>query len=79
MSLLRPILLRAMPCASRPFHSASVLAFRSTGIKAILPAGPQVIQGGVNDPIILPDPNAAHGSYHWVRFSSRITSDAIDI
>jgi len=31
----------------------------------ILPAGPQVIQGGVNDPAPVPKPDPLHGSYHW--------------
>jgi len=33
--------------------------------RKILPPGPQVIQGGVNDPAPVPKPNPLHGSYHW--------------
>ncbi|KAI4224618.1 MAG: hypothetical protein L6R36_004537 [Xanthoria steineri] len=33
---------------------------------AILPPGPQVIEGGVNDPAPVPPPSPTHGSYHWV-------------
>jgi succinate dehydrogenase (ubiquinone) membrane anchor subunit len=31
----------------------------------ILPAGPQIIKGGVNDPAPIPKANPLHGSYHW--------------
>jgi len=41
----------------RPFHASSK--------RAILPAEPQHITGGVNDPAPVPEPNPAHGSYHW--------------
>ncbi|KAM5355356.1 hypothetical protein ACJ41O_002002 [Fusarium nematophilum] len=43
-----------------------VAAFHnSTRRSAILPPGPQRIEGGVNDPAPIPEPSATHGSYHW--------------
>ncbi|KAL2754972.1 hypothetical protein ACRALDRAFT_1064712 [Sodiomyces alcalophilus JCM 7366] len=40
-------------------------AFHTTSKRDLLPPPPQVIQGGVNDPAPVPDPNPSHGSYHW--------------
>lgn len=53
------------PLAVSRFHNGSMLQFKPSPPRSLLPPGPQVIQGTVNDPIILPDPSAAHGSYHW--------------
>lgn len=39
--------------------------FSTTAQKHILPAGPQIIKGGVNDPAPIPKPSSVHGSYHW--------------
>jgi hypothetical protein len=39
--------------------------FSTSPQRNILPAGPQVIKGGVNDPAPVPKPNPLHGSYHW--------------
>ena len=41
-------------------------AFHSTAQRRILPPGPQVIRGGVNDPAPVPPPHPTEGSYHWV-------------
>ncbi|KAF5022330.1 hypothetical protein F66182_5617 [Fusarium sp. NRRL 66182] len=47
-------------------QAKGVAAFHNTTRRsAILPPGPQRIEGGVNDPAPIPEPNAAHGSYHW--------------
>lgn len=40
-------------------------AFHSSSPKAILPPGPQVIDGTANDPAPVPKPSPTHGSYHW--------------
>ena len=40
-----------------PFHTSSR--------QAILPPGPQVIDGTANDPAPVPKPSPTHGSYHW--------------
>ncbi|KAG9255883.1 CybS-domain-containing protein [Emericellopsis atlantica] len=71
-SLMRPTtLLRQTALASRSAAFARPAAVRAAAFQtssrksAILPAGPQVIQGGVNDPAPIPTPSAAHGSYHW--------------
>lgn len=40
-------------------------AFQTTAQRAILPPLPQRIPGGVNEAAHVPDPEPAHGSYHW--------------
>ncbi|KAL2675338.1 hypothetical protein Neosp_011522 [[Neocosmospora] mangrovei] len=77
-SIVRPSLLRQTALASRWAAAPSVAtrgalmkpmgvaAFHNSARRsAILPPGPQRIQGGVNDPAPVPEPSAAHGSYHW--------------
>ncbi|KAK1731844.1 hypothetical protein CaCOL14_009027 [Colletotrichum acutatum] len=75
-SIVRPTLLRQTATAARmaqvtPIRSAfvknssRVAAFHTTAKRDLLPVGPQVIQGGVNDPAPVPPPSPAHGSYHW--------------
>jgi succinate dehydrogenase (ubiquinone) membrane anchor subunit len=39
--------------------------FSTSSQKKILPPGPQVIDGGVNDPAPVPHASPIHGSYHW--------------
>lgn len=39
--------------------------FQTSAARHILPPLPQVIKGGVNDPVTTPTPHPAHGSYHW--------------
>jgi len=39
--------------------------FSTTASRKILPPGPQVIEGGVNDPAPVPKPDPLHGAYHW--------------
>lgn len=39
--------------------------FSTSSQKKIMPPGPQVIQGGINDPAPVPHPSPIHGSYHW--------------
>ncbi|KAL7273773.1 membrane anchor subunit of succinate dehydrogenase, Sdh4 [Rhizina undulata] len=70
------IIARPTPSAAA-FHKPSHIAYRQSFVKhraaafhtskslKILPAGPQVIEGTVNDAAKVPEPNAAHGSYHW--------------
>lgn len=43
-----------------------VAGFSTTTTNRLLPAGPQVIKGGVNDPAEVPEPHPTHGSYHWI-------------
>ncbi|KAH8655184.1 CybS-domain-containing protein [Xylariales sp. PMI_506] len=76
-SLARPMLLRqtALATASRQglptFRSAilkdttRVSAFHASSRKNLLPPGPQVIKGTVNDAAPVPPPSPSHGSYHW--------------
>ena len=40
-------------------------AFQTTPVRALLPPLPQRIEGGVNDPVAVPEPEPSHGSYHW--------------
>ncbi|KAF5252984.1 hypothetical protein FANTH_2071 [Fusarium anthophilum] len=55
-----------MPMSSIRSQLKGVAAFHNTARRsAILPPGPQRIEGGVNDPAPVPEPNSAHGSYHW--------------
>ncbi|EHK25134.1 uncharacterized protein TRIVIDRAFT_54691 [Trichoderma virens Gv29-8] len=65
-SIVRPSLLRqtalAARCAKPAFRSNAIKAsafHTSTQRSAILPPGP------LNDPVPIPNPSAAHGSYHW--------------
>ncbi|KAI2638399.1 mitochondrial succinate dehydrogenase cytochrome b560 subunit D [Xylaria nigripes] len=54
-----------------PFQSAIsknaglVAAFHASSPRSLLPPGPQVIKGTVNDAVPVPDPAPTHGSYHW--------------
>ncbi|TRX91514.1 hypothetical protein FHL15_007519 [Xylaria flabelliformis] len=42
-----------------------VAAFHASSRRSLLPPGPQVIKGTVNDAVPIPDPKPTHGSYHW--------------
>ncbi|KAI0204409.1 mitochondrial succinate dehydrogenase cytochrome b560 subunit D [Astrocystis sublimbata] len=42
-----------------------VAAFHASSPRSLLPPGPQVIKGTVNDAAPVPDPSPTHGSYHW--------------
>ncbi|KAH0610002.1 uncharacterized protein H6S33_012548 [Morchella sextelata] len=42
-----------------------IAAFHTSKSLSILPAGPQVIEGTINDAAPVPEPNPSHGSYHW--------------
>ncbi|KAK7913829.1 hypothetical protein PG985_011532 [Apiospora marii] len=46
--------------------STRCAAFHTSSRRSLLPPGPQVIKGGVNDPAPVPEPSPTHGSYHWV-------------
>ncbi|OTB05728.1 hypothetical protein M426DRAFT_319709 [Hypoxylon sp. CI-4A] len=45
--------------------AARVAAFHASSRRSLLPPGPQVIKGSVNDPAYVPEPSPTHGSYHW--------------
>ncbi|KJZ71623.1 Succinate dehydrogenase cytochrome b small subunit [Hirsutella minnesotensis 3608] len=69
-SMMRSSLLRQSAFASRGAFAKQpalrIAALHSSSRRsAILPPGPQRIEGGVNDPAPIPEPSAAHGSYHW--------------
>ncbi|KAF1831312.1 mitochondrial inner membrane protein [Decorospora gaudefroyi] len=57
---LRPAFQRA----SIP-QSTRIAAFHATQRNQLLPALPQKVVGTTNDPTPVPDPDYAHGSYHW--------------
>jgi len=40
-------------------------AFQTTAHRSILTPLPEKIKGTVNDQVVLPPPEPAHGSYHW--------------
>ncbi|KAI0388414.1 CybS protein [Xylariaceae sp. FL0594] len=46
-------------------NAARVAAFHASSRRSLLPPGPQVIKGTVNDAVPVPDPKPSHGSYHW--------------
>ena len=53
---------------SQPSILASVprfAPFSTSTHKKIMPPGPQVVDGGINDPAPVPKPSPIHGSYHW--------------
>ncbi|KAJ4292697.1 membrane anchor subunit of succinate dehydrogenase, Sdh4 [Kalmusia sp. IMI 367209] len=57
---LRPAFARsAMPKSTR------IAAFHATQRQQILPPLPQKIEGTLNQPVPVPTPDYAHGSYHW--------------
>jgi succinate dehydrogenase (ubiquinone) membrane anchor subunit len=53
------------PIAVLILHRSSIAAFHASARTAILPPGPQVIDGTANDPAPVPPPSPTHGSYHW--------------
>ncbi|TGZ84555.1 hypothetical protein EX30DRAFT_337068 [Ascodesmis nigricans] len=66
MSFIRPTLLR--PVVAPRFVAAprtAIAAFHATPKHNIMPAGPQVIDGTINDPAPVPEQNSKHGAYHW--------------
>ncbi|KAI1809524.1 CybS protein [Poronia punctata] len=46
-------------------NAARVAAFHASSRRSLLPPGPQIIKGTVNDAVPVPDPKPSHGSYHW--------------
>ncbi|MCJ1454108.1 membrane anchor subunit of succinate dehydrogenase, Sdh4 [Mycoblastus sanguinarius] len=48
-----------------PSSTLRVAGFHASGRRAILPPGPQIIDGTANDPAPIPQPSPTHGSYHW--------------
>lgn len=57
---LRPAFARsALPKSTR------IAAFHASQRKQILPPLPQKIEGTLNEPVHVPTPEYAHGSYHW--------------
>ncbi|KAF7537225.1 hypothetical protein G7054_g3896 [Neopestalotiopsis clavispora] len=71
-SIVRPSLLRQTVRRASPAVRSAVLkdvarvsAFHASSRKNLLPPGPQVIKGTVNDPAPVPTPSPSHGSYHW--------------
>ncbi|KAI8933589.1 hypothetical protein NX059_009319 [Plenodomus lindquistii] len=46
-------------------QSTRIAAFHATQRNQILPPLPQKIVGTTNDPVPVPNPDYAHGSYHW--------------
>ncbi len=54
------------PRPSNASITSRIATFHSTARHNILPPGPQVIEGGVNDPAPVPKPHPTEGSYHWV-------------
>jgi succinate dehydrogenase (ubiquinone) membrane anchor subunit len=64
--------LRPTPSSLGQRSQPSILAtvprfapFSTSSQKNIMPPGPQVIEGGINEPAPVPKPSPIHGSYHW--------------
>ncbi|KAI1638308.1 CybS-domain-containing protein [Biscogniauxia mediterranea] len=55
----------AAPSTTLAKDALRVAAFHASSRRSLLPPGPQVIKGSVNDPAPIPEPNSLHGSYHW--------------
>ncbi|RYP10639.1 hypothetical protein DL764_000523 [Monosporascus ibericus] len=57
--------------SSQPIRSAvmkdsvRIAAFHASSRRNLLPPGPQIIHGSVNDPAPVKPPSPMHGSYHW--------------
>lgn len=61
-----PLIPASRQCMSPRLSIASQIApFSTTPQRKILPAGPQVIEGTVNDAAPVPKPEPLHGSYGW--------------
>ncbi|USP79071.1 Succinate dehydrogenase [ubiquinone] cytochrome b small subunit, mitochondrial [Curvularia clavata] len=63
----RPLAHQLRPAFQRSAipQSTRVAAFHATQRNQILPPLPQKIIGTTNDPVPVPEPDYAHGSYHW--------------
>jgi succinate dehydrogenase (ubiquinone) membrane anchor subunit len=63
----RPLAQQLRPAFQRAAipKSTRIAAFHATQRNQILPPLPQKILGTANDPTPVPDPDYAHGSYHW--------------
>ena len=63
----RPLAHQLRPAFQRSAipQSTRVAAFHATQRNQILPPLPQKIVGTTNDPVPVPEPDYAHGSYHW--------------
>jgi len=66
-SALRSPLLRQSLPTFRPQQLPRIqrAVLSTTQARRILPPLPQKIEGNVNDPARVPDPEPGHGSYHW--------------
>ncbi|KAG9188015.1 hypothetical protein G6011_01938 [Alternaria panax] len=66
-TMARPLVQHLRPAFQRSAmpKSARIAAFHATQRNQILPPLPQKIIGTTNDPVPVPDPDYAHGSYHW--------------
>src|SRR5271156_177609 len=62
----RPISILSKPHAlPRSSSIPRIAAFHSSAQRKILPPGPQVLEGSVNDAAPVPKTSPTHGSYHW--------------
>lgn len=57
--LTKPIISQRSPSIGQ------IAAFHSSVRRNILPVGPQILSGGVNDAAPIPKSSPVHGSYHW--------------
>jgi len=60
-----PVMQQLRPAFASSPAPASIAAFHATRRQQILPPLPQKIEGTLNEPTVVPNPDYAHGSYHW--------------
>jgi hypothetical protein len=75
----RPLAQQLRPAFQRSAipKSTRIAAFHATQRNQILPPLPQKIIGTTNDPTPVPNPDYAHGSYHWSfeRYAANATGE----
>ncbi|KAJ5161919.1 Succinate dehydrogenase cytochrome b small subunit [Penicillium capsulatum] len=65
-SLLRQTLATTRsPLLRQNVGVSQMVAFHASARKQILPPLPQELHGTMNDPVPVPEPHPAEGSYHW--------------
>ncbi|KAG6367898.1 hypothetical protein INS49_002097 [Diaporthe citri] len=64
-SMLSKSLMRPSTQSSPKLSIVQATAFHASSRRNLLPPGPQIIRGSVNEPAPVPDPSPSHGHYHW--------------
>lgn len=64
-SILPAIRSRTLQPSPIAQNAIRVAGFQTSSPRKILPPLPQEIKGSVNEAVKVPEPEYAHGSYHW--------------